>query len=107
MSSIMIAKASDFFDGEMKSVTVKNEKLLIVSHAGVFYAYEDKCCHLGVALSKGKLADNVLTCFAHHWQYDVTSGKSINPTGKKLHEYKISLVGDDLWVELNECAEVV
>ena len=41
---------------------------------GVF-AFDDVCPHRGTPLSQGSLSGTTLTCAAHTWEFDVTSGK--------------------------------
>jgi toluene monooxygenase system ferredoxin subunit len=47
-------------------------------------AYVDRCAHLGVPMSEGTLEGNVLTCRAHHYQYDARTGQGLNPRGVAL-----------------------
>ncbi|NQZ98583.1 MAG: Rieske 2Fe-2S domain-containing protein [Myxococcales bacterium] len=39
-----------------------------------YYAMEDDCPHAGFPLSEGELSGTVITCAAHGFDYDVTSG---------------------------------
>jgi toluene monooxygenase system ferredoxin subunit len=70
---------AELWDGDMTSSRLDDHDVLLVRHNGVVYAYENRCAHLGVALSEGRLDGHVLTCGAHHWQYDVRSGTGVNP----------------------------
>ena len=70
---------AELWDGDMTARRVDGHDLLLVRHNGVVYAYENRCAHLGVALSEGRLDGYVLTCRAHHWQYDVRAAAGSTP----------------------------
>ncbi len=46
---------AELWDGDMTARRVDGHDLLLVRHNGVVYAYENRCAHLGVALSEGRL----------------------------------------------------
>ena len=60
--------------------------------------------YLGVALSQGKLENCTLTCAAHHFQYDVESGRGINPRGQALTAYPVLRNGGVLSVDVEGLA---
>ena len=74
-----IIAAAELWDGDTIARRVEGLDVLLVRLNGFVYAYENRCAHQGVALSEGRLEGNVLTCRAHHWQYDVRFGSGINP----------------------------
>jgi toluene monooxygenase system ferredoxin subunit len=77
--------ADDLWDGEMKGCA----GVLLVAVDGEIHAYADRCAHLGIALSEGKLEGCVLTCSAHHYQYDAKSGAGVNPRSIALERYPV------------------
>jgi phenylpropionate dioxygenase-like ring-hydroxylating dioxygenase large terminal subunit len=52
---------------------------------GATHAIADRCCHRGIALSKGRLENNLLVCAFHGWKFDA-SGVCVDipsqPAGK-------------------------
>lgn len=89
MSFREVCRDEDLWVGELKPAVVDGVAVILVrTDAGVF-AYRDRCPHLGVALSQGKLEGCALTCAAHHFQYDVHSGRGINPRGLALIPYPV------------------
>lgn len=52
---------------------------------------DDGCLHAGVSLGAGKLEGTVVTCRAHGWRYDVTTGctKHVPDYGVKSYPVKI------------------
>lgn len=91
---------AELWDGDMTSRRVDGHDLLLVRHNGVVYAYENRCAHLGVALSEGRLDGHVLTCRAHHWQYDVRSGAGVNPTTACLRHFPVKIEDGKVFVDV-------
>ncbi len=92
----------ELWDGEMRSLYMGNRKVLLYRLNGEVLAYEDRCLHRGVPLSEGCLKGNVLTCSAHHWQFDLGTGESINPKNKHLKRFQVRLESDGIYVEGNK-----
>jgi toluene monooxygenase system ferredoxin subunit len=95
----------DLWDGDMTGCVLAGRKVLLVRMGEAVYAYEDRCAHLGVALSEGKLEGCVLTCGAHLYQYDVRTGEGVNPKSVRLTSLPVQIVDGTILVELDEGAE--
>ena len=95
----------ELWDGEMQGRVLGGRKVLLVRIDGRFYAYEDRCAHLGVALSSGKLDGHVLTCSAHHYQYDARTGAGINPRRCVLPRFPVKVEAGQVLVDTAEAAE--
>jgi len=85
----------------MTARRVDGHDVLLVRLNGVVYAYENRCAHLGVALSEGRLDGSVLTCRAHHWQYDVRSGAGINPATACLRCFAVKIEDGTVFVDVH------
>lgn len=94
------AASADLWEGEMRGVVIDGKKVLLVRIGGQVRAYEDRCAHLGVALSEGSLEGAVLTCRAHQYEYDVRSGAGVNPRSVKLRAYPVEERDGDILVEV-------
>jgi toluene monooxygenase system ferredoxin subunit len=89
MSFVELLAESELWVGEMRRVRVQDARVLLLrTDAGVF-AYEDRCPHLGLPLSTGTLEGQTLTCAAHHFQFDASTGRGINPSCLHLRVYPI------------------
>ena len=62
MTFAPVVAIAELWDGDMTARTVNDCNVLLVRLDGVVHAYENRCAHLGVALSKGRLDGPVLTC---------------------------------------------
>ena len=92
---------AELWDGDMTARRVDGHDLLLVRHSGVIYAYENRCAHQGVALSEGRLDGYILTCRAHHWQYDVRSGSGVNPATACLRRFAVKIEDGKVFVDVH------
>jgi toluene monooxygenase system ferredoxin subunit len=90
----------DLWNGELMAASVDGMPVLVLRIDDAVHAYEDRCAHLGVALSKGMLDGRVLTCSAHHWQYDATTGRGVNPTSACLSRFATKVEGGVIYVDV-------
>lgn len=94
-----VALEDDLWSGEMMGVVVDTVPVLLVNVNGAIHAYEDRCAHQGVRLSEGCLRGSVLTCDAHHWQYDATTGSGVNPRGVALSRFPVRIEAGTIFVD--------
>ena len=85
--------------GEMRCCVVGGRRVLLVRVDDGVHAYEDRCPHLGLPLSNGTLANSVITCSAHGFQYDAGSGLGINPKNLRLIPLPVRVDDGQIWVE--------
>jgi toluene monooxygenase system ferredoxin subunit len=102
MAFVRVAAMNDLWSGEMKGYVVEASKVLLVKMDETVYAYEDRCAHLGLQLSQGSLEGNVLTCYAHHWQYNVCTGQGVNPQAARLSPLSVKIEQGDIFVDLDK-----
>jgi len=102
MAYRLAARRGDLWAGEMLGVCLDGRRILLIHVDGEIHAYEDRCAHLGVALSGGRLEGCVLTCAAHEWRYDARTGRGINPKTAALRRFPVRIEGDAIWVSLEE-----
>lgn len=65
----------------------------IVATAGV-------CPHEDVALAGGYLDGQVIVCPGHGYGFDLTTGKCRHDASLVLRRYAVTVVGDEVWVDL-------
>jgi toluene monooxygenase system ferredoxin subunit len=92
---------AELWDGEMQACRIDGRPVLLLKLDGRVCAYADRCAHQGVPLSEGELADGVLTCRAHHWQYDASSGRGINPAAARLQAYPVRIEDGAILIEVD------
>jgi toluene monooxygenase system protein E len=101
MAFAPVAAVAELWDRDITARSVDDCNVLLVRLDGAVYAYENRCAHLGVALSKGRLDGAVLTCSAHHWQYDVRTGRGVNPATACLKRFAVKIENGTVLVDVN------
>ncbi len=87
--------------GTIKGFVIGDKAVAIANANGTFYAFEDKCPHLGAKLSTGLLLGNVLMCKVHGEQFSLSTGKPIMMLSKEpLKMYPVKVGGDDILIDL-------
>jgi toluene monooxygenase system ferredoxin subunit len=94
------AELEELWDGEMAPCVVDGRKIVLVRIGEAICAYEDRCVHLGVALSEGQLDERVITCSAHQYRYDALTGRGINPKAVCLTRYPVRIESGAIWVDV-------
>jgi toluene monooxygenase system ferredoxin subunit len=89
-----VCDTADLWDGEMESFDVGGEEVLLIKYNGHFLAFQGTCLHQEVPLVEGRLENGVLTCRAHHWQFDAATGNGINPSNCRLKRYPVRIAGN-------------
>jgi toluene monooxygenase system ferredoxin subunit len=92
--------SDEIWTGEMLARRVAGRPVLLARVGGVVLAYEDRCPHLGVALSGGRLSGSTLTCAAHLWEYDLASGRGINPASACLRRFPVRIEDGRVFVDV-------
>jgi len=77
------------------------EVLVARDDAGKFHAIEGTCPHEDYPLIEGQFDGRALTCAAHGWTIDVTTGKGINPASCSVDYFPIRIEGDEIWADLS------
>ena len=72
--------AGDLKDGQMKSITLNGQELLVARVGGTYYAASNICPHLGGKLARGSLKGTVVTCPRHASQFDLKDGHVVRWT---------------------------
>jgi len=76
----------------MTDVQVGDELILLVHLAGGdIRAYQGYCPHQKTTLADGKLDGHILTCAAHSWQFNLSTGEGVNPKGCRLSRYQVKV----------------
>jgi toluene monooxygenase system ferredoxin subunit len=94
----------DLWPGEMKGVVLGTRPVLLINLEGTVHAYENRCAHQGIELSRGRLRCGTLTCPAHEWTYDARTGAGLNPSGVALRRLGVRVEGTDILVDTGDGA---
>jgi nitrite reductase/ring-hydroxylating ferredoxin subunit len=72
---VEVAPVQELPPGTGRTFTVAGKEIAVFNVDGEVYAIDDSCVHAGASLGAGKLEGRVLTCRAHGFRYDVTTGQ--------------------------------
>jgi nitrite reductase/ring-hydroxylating ferredoxin subunit len=71
---------------------------------GTIYAINDTCLHAGSSLAQGRLNGKIVTCRAHGWKYDVTTGAlTLNPESS-VASYAVKIIDGKILVDTGKKA---
>lgn len=101
MAFVVALPEAELWTGEMRGVELEGQRVLLLRLEDGVRAYEDRCSHLGVPLSRGTLSGCVLTCSAHHFQYDARTGDGINPRSVRLVPLPSRVTAGDILVDVS------
>jgi 3-phenylpropionate/trans-cinnamate dioxygenase ferredoxin component len=86
--------------GRGKVVRVAGKDVALFNVGGNIYAMDDTCAHAGASLGSGKLRGNIVTCRAHGFRYDVTTGHCVSISGLRVTAYPVSVVDGKIMVSV-------
>jgi nitrite reductase/ring-hydroxylating ferredoxin subunit len=99
---VKIAETRDIPKNSMQAFIVREVEILVVNVEGEFYAFENRCPHMGYPLFFGSLEGEVLTCGFHYAKFNVKTGKSIGDvTHEPLRVFKIRISNASVLVWLD------
>ena len=108
MSFVKIAETGMIPAGGKKSFPLEGKTILLVNLDGTIYALNNRCPHMGGALSDGVLEGTALTCPRHGAKFDIQSGKNIGDAKLAFVRVKVGdatafpvkVEGQDILVDL-------
>lgn len=77
MSKIPVVMSSEVPEGRTLACKVEAQPLLLARIDGCVRAVENRCPHMGLPLTRGKLDGKVLRCPWHGSQFDLCSGENL------------------------------
>lgn len=80
--------------------------VLLINLDDRIYAYADACPHQRSRLSEGSLLGTTLRCARHHWDFDVCTGKGINPGNANLMAFAVMVDGSDIMLDLDSVVKL-
>ena len=78
MSQTEVAKSAQIREGEVHVASASGRSIALTRVQGTVQAFENKCPHLGLALSRGKIEGTSTTCPWHGSRYDMCTGKNLD-----------------------------
>lgn len=89
---VEVAQLDQIPPGGSSFAQVGDKRIALFNVDGQIHAIDDKCAHAGQSLAHGKLSGKVVTCRAHGWRYDVTTGNLTTVPDFGVASYPVQVV---------------
>ena len=86
----------------MQALELDGERVLLSRQGAVVACFQNACAHLGLPLDAGEIADGVLTCPHHDFQYDLATGECLTAPEVQLQAHAVRVVGRRVEVRLSK-----
>ena len=94
-----VAQTGDLSPGQMKTVRLGDEEILLANVGGSYHAISDICTHAYASLSEGDLNEEEVECPLHGSAFNVKSGEVLSPpAGEGLTVYAVRVEGNDILI---------
>lgn len=99
---VKVCRLEDVVAGEMRAFQVNGVTwpVIVTRVDGELLACPGVCPHEDVALWNGELNGAVIRCPGHAYDFDLRTGRCVHDPDLVLRRYKITVVGDEIWVDL-------
>lgn len=99
---VRVCALADVADGELRAFAVDGVTwpVIVTRIDGELVAVPGVCPHEDVALADGWIEGREIVCHGHGYAFDVDTGRCRHAPWLELRRYPITLVGDDVWVDL-------
>lgn len=77
MTKIKIATTSDVSTDKVLKANAGKKAVIVAKVGNNYCAIANKCPHLGLPLSSGKLENGVVTCAFHGAKFEICTGKNV------------------------------
>jgi nitrite reductase/ring-hydroxylating ferredoxin subunit len=99
---VRVCALDEVAEGQLRAFAVPGVTwpVIVTRVAGELVAVPGVCPHEDVELAGGELAGPTITCPGHGYRFDLRSGRCEHDPDLELRRYPITLIGDELWVDL-------
>ncbi|UCC84328.1 MAG: non-heme iron oxygenase ferredoxin subunit [Gemmatimonadota bacterium] len=94
-----VATTGELAPGEMISVEVNGEQVLLCNVDGELYAVHDECTHECYPLSEGSLEGDAVVCTLHGARFSLKTGEVLAPPALvPVKTYEVRVEGEEVLV---------
>ena len=99
---VYVCQLADVIEGQINAFRVHGVTwpVIVTRVDGELVACPGVCPHEDVSLADGELAGETIVCPGHGYRFDLRTGQCRHDAGLELRRYPITLVGDQVWVDL-------
>ena len=104
-SVVRVCAQADVAPDSVKAFEAGGRTLAVYNIAGTFYVTDDECTHAAASLADGILDGDVIECSLHFGAFHIPTGEvKAPPCTVALRTYKVTLQGDDIFIDLDRNA---
>lgn len=89
-------------DRGIREVQIKGKSVLLSRNGRAVSCFDNSCAHLGMPLDMGEIADGVITCSYHGFQYLLETGECLTAPEVQLKTHAVRVLGDRVQVRLED-----
>lgn len=93
-----VASVDEFVSDRGRMVFYKGTRVAVFRQDDKFYAVNDRCPHMGAAMSGGRVVGGVIRCHMHGWEFSVSTGECKTKEWARLPCYEVKVEGNDLFL---------
>jgi nitrite reductase/ring-hydroxylating ferredoxin subunit len=99
---VYVCRLADVVPGELRAFAVRDVTwpVIVTTVDDELVAVPGVCPHEDVALYAGHLDGPSLVCPGHGYGFDLRTGRCTHDASLELRRYPITIVGDEIWVDL-------
>ena len=95
-----LADVSEVAAGTIKIAKFMGQEIAIANLGGRFYAFPNKCTHMGGPVGRGRLTEFVVQCPWHGSKFDVRTGAVVGPPAQTpLKTFLVKVENDAIWIK--------
>lgn len=87
-------------EGGIRKLQLNDQNLLLSRQGAVVTCFQNSCAHLGFPLHDGAVADGIITCPYHHFEYDLGTGECLTAPEVQLQPHAVRVIGQNVEVRL-------
>lgn len=93
MNFVDVCAVEEVAPNTARAARVGGKDVALFNVEGAIHALENSCPHQGAALSGGKFCGRHVTCRAHGWRFDVTTGELAVVPSIAVAKYPVRIDG--------------
>lgn len=91
----------DFPDGAIRSMELGGQKIIVSRNGASITCFQNACAHLGFPIHDGEVANGIITCPHHGFQYDLASGECLTAPEVQLQPHAVRIVGSKVEIRIS------
>ena len=96
----LVCRLDEIPQGDVVTRTVGGENVILSRQGAIVSCFQNACAHLGMEIDAGEVADGIITCPWHGFQYDLTTGECLTAPEVQLQAHMVKVTGNRVEVRL-------